>query len=378
MASNTGIVTETGTGTKTKKAEIIEQYKKFIGRKIIFIFSCIILILIIAGVAATLGSYPITVKKVYSIIWHGLFQDPETTKEIVVWNLRLPRIIMGVLAGVGLAIAGTMMQGILRNPLASPYTLGIASGAGFGAVIAICMGAGVVGGKYLIVGNAFLFALIPTFIIIALSRYKRATPETMILAGIAMMYIFSALTHLINYFAESEAVKEAYFWMVGSLGRVSWSELTYHVNIGGASIPLPGPVPVVLVVCIIPLVWKSWDVNVMGAGDETAKSLGVNVERTRILIMVVASLLTAGIVCFTGTIGFIGLVAPHICRMIIGGDNRFLIPASGLFGGAFLLACDLVARTIMAPVILPVGVLTAITGGPFLFFLLIRKKKEYF
>jgi len=369
---------ETITGTRTKRAEIIEQYKKFIGRKIIFILSCIILILIIAGVAATLGSYPITVKEVYSIIWHGIFQNVETTKEIVVWNLRLPRIIMGVLAGVGLAIAGTMMQGILRNPLASPYTLGIASGAGFGAVIAICLGAGVVGGKYLIIGNAFLFSLIPTFIIIALSRYKRATPETMILAGIAMMYIFSALTHLVNYFAESEAVKEAYFWMVGSLGRVSWSELTHHVNIGEASIPLPGPVPIVLVLCIIPLVWKSWDVNVMGAGDETAKSLGVNVERTRILIMVVASLLTAGIVCFTGTIGFIGLVAPHICRIIIGGDNRFLIPASGLFGGAFLLACDLVARTIMAPVILPVGILTAITGGPFLFFLLIRKKKEYF
>jgi iron complex transport system permease protein len=116
----------------------------------------------------------------------------------------------------------------------------------------------------------------------------------------------------------------------------------------------------------------------MGAGDETAKSLGVNVERTRIFIMVIASLLTAGIVCFTGTISFIGLVAPHICRMIIGGDNRFLIPASGLFGGAFLLACDLVARTIMAPVILPVGILTALTGGPFLFFLLIRRKKEYF
>jgi len=378
MALNTRAVTETETGTKTKKAEIREQYKKFIGRKIIFICSCSILILVIAGVAATLGSYPITVKEVYSIIWHGLFQDPETTKEIVVWNLRLPRIVMGVLAGVGLAIAGTMMQGILRNPLASPYTLGISSGAGFGAVLAICLGAGVVGGKYLIIGNAFLFALIPTFIIIALSRYKRATPETMILAGIAMMYIFSALTHLINYFAESEAVKEAYFWMVGSLGRVSWSELIYDLNVGEASIPLPGPVPVVLVLCIIPLVWKSWDVNVMGAGDETAKSLGVNVERTRILIMVVASLLTAGIVCFTGTIGFIGLVAPHICRMIIGGDNRFLIPASGLFGGAFLLACDLIARTIMAPVILPVGILTAITGGPFLFFLLIRRKKEYF
>ena len=372
MSANTGVIN----GTE-KKTEIKAQYKKFIGRKILFIFSCLILIFVIAGVAATLGSFPISVEGVYAIIWYGLFKSPETTEEIIVWNLRLPRIIMGILAGMGLAIAGTMMQGILRNPLASPFILGIASSAGFGAVVAICIGAGVVGGKYLIIGNAFLFALIPTFVILGLTRYKRATPETMILAGIAMMYIFSALTHLINYFAESEAVKEAYFWMVGGLGRVSWDELIFYLHIGHDAMPLPGPVPVVLLCCVIPLIWKSWDVNVMGAGDETAKSLGVSVERTRIFVFVMASLLTAGIVCFTGTIGFVGLVAPHICRIIIGGDNRFLIPASGLFGGAFLLACDIVAKTIMAPIILPVGIVTALTGGPFLFFLLLRRRREY-
>jgi iron complex transport system permease protein len=354
--------TETIPGTG-KRAKIKAQYKKFIGRKIIFILFCVVLIFAIAGLAATLGSFPISVAEVYTIIWEGLFQTPETTKEVVVWNLRLPRILMAILAGAGLAIAGTMMQGILRNPLASPFTLGISASAGFGAVIAIILDAGFITGKYLIVVNAFVFSLIPTFVILGLSRYKRATPETMILAGIAMMYIFSALTQLINYFAEAEALKEAYFWMVGSLGRASWDDLL--------------PVTIVLVACTIPLMWKSWDVNVMGAGDERAKSLGVNVTRTRIFIMIISSLLTAGIVCFTGTIGFVGLVAPHICRMIIGGDVRFLIPASGLFGAAFLLACDLIARTIIAPIILPVGVLTALVGGPFLFFLLLRKRKEY-
>jgi iron complex transport system permease protein len=354
--------TETIPGTG-KRAKIKAQYKKFIGRKIIFILFCVVLIFAIAGLAATLGSFPISVAEVYTIIWEGLFQTPETTKEVVVWNLRLPRILMAILAGAGLAIAGTMMQGILRNPLASPFTLGISASAGFGAVIAIILDASFITGKYLIVVNAFVFSLIPTFVILGLSRYKRATPETMILAGIAMMYIFSALTQLINYFAEAEALKEAYFWMVGSLGRASWDDLL--------------PVTIVLVACTIPLMWKSWDVNVMGAGDERAKSLGVNVTRTRIFIMIISSLLTAGIVCFTGTIGFVGLVAPHICRMIIGGDVRFLIPASGLFGAAFLLACDLIARTIIAPIILPVGVLTALVGGPFLFFLLLRKRKEY-
>jgi len=176
MASISGTETVSGTGTGTEKiAEIKAQYKKFVGRKILFILLSLILIFIIAGVSATLGSYPISVTEVYSIIWHGIFQNVETTQGIVVWNLRLPRIIMGILAGMGLAIAGTMMQGILRNPLASPFTLGIASGAGFGAALAILSGASIIAGatgEYLIIGNAFLFSLIPTFVIILFTATK--------------------------------------------------------------------------------------------------------------------------------------------------------------------------------------------------------------
>jgi len=354
-----------------------EEYRRFIGRKVAFIISCVVLIFILAGISATLGSYPITVTEVYSIIFRCLFQSPETTKEVIVWDLRLPRILMGILAGTGLAIAGTIMQAILRNPLASPFTLGISAGAGFGAALAILLGAGLVGGKYLIIGNAFIFALIPTFVIIGLTRFRRATPETMILAGIALLYIFSAATTLLMYFGEAEAVKEAYFWMVGSLGKSSWEQLIFQLKLGSASIIMPGAVPAVLIVCIIPLMLKSWDLNVMSAGDETAKSLGVNVEQTRIFVLILASLMTAAIVSFTGTIGFIGLVAPHMCRIVIGADNRFLIPASGLLGGALLLAADTAARTIMAPVILPVGVLTAFMGGPLFLYLILRRRKEF-
>jgi iron complex transport system permease protein len=241
--------------------------------------------------------------------------------------------------------------------------LGIATGAGFGAALAILLGTGLMAGKYLIIGNAFLFSLVPTFIILGLTRYRRATPETMILAGIALFYIFSAATQLLMYFGEAEAVKEAYFWMIGSLGKSSWDAIL--------------PAFIALTFCVPLLIWKSWDVNVMGAGDETAKSLGVNVERNRIFIMVIASLLTASIICFTGGIGFIGLVAPHICRIIIGGDNRFLIPASGLFGAVLLLGADTVARTIIAPKILPVGILTYLMGGPLFFYLLARRRREY-
>lgn len=255
------------------------------------------------------------------------------------------------------------MQGVLRNPLASPYTLGIASGAGFGASLGILAGAGFVGGQYLVIGNAFAFALLVSFIILGLSSRRGATPESMILAGIAMMYLFTAMTMTLQYFAEAEAVKGAIFWMVGSLGRASWSKLSL--------------VSVVLVCCVPLLILKSWDLNVLGAGDETAKSMGVQVERTRIITMVLASLLVAGIVCFTGTIGFIGLVAPHICRMVIGGDNRFLIPTSGLVGAILLVAADTVARTIMAPVILPVGIMTAYLGVPLFIYLILRGRGGY-
>ena len=283
--------------------------------------------------------------------------------DVCVWNLRLPRILLGIVAGIGLGLAGAVMQAILRNPLASPYTLGISSGAGFGASLAILAGAGLVGGKYLIIGNAFVFALLVSFIILGLSSRKGATPETMILAGIAMMYLFGAMTTILQYFGEAEAVKEAVFWMVGDLNRASWSVVTI--------------VSVVIALCAPYLMAKSWDLNVMGAGDETAKSLGVNVKRTRVTTMIVATVMVATIVCFTGTIGFIGLVAPHMTRLAIGGDNKYVLPVSGLLGAVILISADLVARRIIAPVILPVGAVTAFMGAPLFLYLIMRRRREY-
>ena len=347
-------------------SEVKEEYKKFTGRKIIFILSLLPLLFLISGISVSLGSANITVWDVYATILHKFFPSYFNTSglaEACVWILRLPRILMGIVAGIGLAIAGCVMQGVLRNPLASPFTLGIASGAGFGAALAIILGAGFIGGEYLVIGNAFIFALLCAFVILGLSSRKGATPESMILAGIAIMYLFGAMTTLLQYFAAPEAVKEAMFWMVGDLDRSSWTKLSLISIVFACGIPV--------------LVLKSWDLNVMGAGDETAKSLGVHVEHVRILTMVVASLLVASIVCFTGTIGFIGLVAPHMCRMAIGGDNRFLIPASGLVGAVLLVGADTVARRIIAPIILPVGVMTALMGVPLFIYLIMRRKREY-
>ncbi|MBN1456044.1 MAG: iron ABC transporter permease [Methanomicrobia archaeon] len=347
----------------TTSDEIRTYYKRFIARKLLFMALLIILIGLIAGVATTLGSYQISVTEVYTIIWHGLFHEPETTKELVVWNLRLPSIVMGILAGIGLAIAGTTMQSVVRNPLASPYTLGIASAAGFGAALAIILGRGFAAGQYLIIANAFIFAVLSAFIIYGLSRYRGATPETMILAGIALMYLFSAMTGILQYFGEQTAVAEVVFWMFGSLGRATWDKLLF--------------VFIILAICIPLLMLKSWDLNTLSAGDESAKSLGVNVDQTRVLCFILASIMTAGVICFTGTIGFIGLVAPHMCRLVIGGDNRYLIPASGFLGAVILLAADTVARRILAPTILPVGLLTSFLGVPLFLYLILRRKREY-
>lgn len=363
------------------RAKIKENYKRFVVRKTFFIILLAIAIFIVAGIAATLGSFPITAKEAYSIMWdtvpkmishidvihaegfHYFLSEHLVAAEVVIWNMRLPRIITSVLAGIGLGVAGAMMQGILKNPLASPFTLGISAGAGFGAALAIILRMGVLGGRLLIVGNAFLFSLIPTFVIMVLAKYRRATPEMMILAGIALGSIFGAATTFMMFFADEAELRETVFWMVGDVGRASWATL--------------GTMSLLIVICIIPLVRKAWDLNVMVAGDETAKSLGINVERVRLTTMIFASLLTASIISFVGTIGFIGLVAPHIVRMVIGGDNRFVIPASGAFGGAMLLTADTLARTIIAPVILPVGILTAFMGGPLFLFLLLRQKQEY-
>jgi iron complex transport system permease protein len=316
--------------------------------------------------AVTLGSADLSIREVYAAIMARFLPDYfESTSyaNTIVWGLRLDRILMGILSGMGLAIAGAAMQGILKNPLASEFTLGVSSAAGFGAALAIVLGAGFVGGEYLVIGNAFIFTLIASFTVYGLAKYKGITPETLILAGIAIMYLFSAMTSFLQYVGHAEQVQEVVFWMMGSLGKSSWEKA--------------GIISAILAVCLPYLIIKSWDINALGAGDETAKSLGVNVERTRVISMVLVSLITASIICFTGTIGFVGLVAPHITRMVIGGDHRFLLPGSALVGALLLLGADTLARTILAPVILPVGIMTSFLGVPFFVYLFMKRRKVF-
>ncbi|MBW2108681.1 MAG: iron ABC transporter permease [Deltaproteobacteria bacterium] len=279
----------------------------------------------------------------------------------IVWKLRVPRIVMAVLAGWGLAVGGTVSQAILRNPLASPFTLGVASGAGFGAVMGIVLTGGLSNG--IIASSAFCFALVTSFLILAVAHLKSASSETLILAGVAFMYLFSSLTSFMQYVSTMEEVHQIVFWFFGSLSKVGWAE------IGIAALMIVPPVPALMK-------W-AWDLNLLMVGDDSAKSLGVNVARLRTGGVILASLMAAGAICFCGVIGFIGLVSPHIARMLIGSDHRFLLPASGILGAVLVLSADTLGRSVWAPQVIPIGIMTSFIGVPFFFYLLVRRKKEY-
>jgi iron complex transport system permease protein len=310
-----------------------KKYRRLMAKRGIFIVSSVVLLIIVAGVALALGSANMSFLDAYTAILARAFPDVfhvSSLADNVVWNLRLPRILLAIFAGAALAMSGTTTQAVVRNPLATPYTLGVSAGAGLGAAIGIILGSGFVEGDFLIIGNAFIFSLVPVAVILLLIKRRGASPETMILAGIAMVYIFSACTTILQYFAESNAVSATVFWLVGDLSRAAWWQLPYIL--------------VVLVLCFVINLKLSWDLNVMRMGDDSAKSLGTDVDRTRKITLILACLSTATVVSFTGPIGFICLVAPHICRAVVGGDQRFLIVSSTLFGAILLLFADIVAR----------------------------------
>ena len=282
--------------------------------------------------------------------------------ETVVWDDGVPRAIMGVVVGAGLAVAGVVMQSLLRNPLAEPYTTGVASGASFGAALMFILGLPLipVGDHSLVVTlNAIVLAMIPTLAIVLISKQSRMTPTTMILAGVAIMYVFRSMTSLMTLMADSENVEQLYIWNVGSLGPASWDNV--------------GIVLAVTVICIVVLQLMSRDIGLMTVGDRSASSMGVSVRRVRALSLLLVAVMTATIVGFTGTIGFMGLVAPHVARLLVGSNARYLIPCSAAIGAIILIGCDCIANVIVG---IPVGVLTAIIGGPIFIMLLIKGAKR--
>ncbi len=344
-----------------KDKEVDESYRRYVMRKWIFMILCIVVAFVTVGLALTIGTYKISFLETYSIIWNHITGNVrDVVADEVVFELRMPRILAGIFAGAGLAVAGACMQSILKNPLADPFTTGVSAGASLGATLAIIAGISI--GGMGIVSNAFVFALIPTAIMVGISRMKHASPTMMIMAGIAVMYLFGAITTLLKLWSDPDDLKSLYMWEVGSLGLADWADIKIMI-----------PVVVAGVVLIQML---SRQLNVMAAGDDNAKALGVNASQLRTVGMIIVALVAATIVSFTGMIGFVGLVCPHVVRIVIGADNRYLIPASAVFGIALLLVADLVGRTLLSPTIIQVGVITSFLGGPMFLWLLLRKKSK--
>lgn len=310
----------------------------------------------------TLGSASVPLPRILAAVLQGVpFVNVEVDSrtDTIVWVLRMPRIAVAALAGAILGMGGCVTQAILKNPLATPYTLGVSAGAGFGAALSLLFGIALLPGSLAIVANAFLFALIPASVIIAVSRRTSFAPETTILLGVGMSYVFGAANTLLQFFAESDALRAAVFWLVGDLTRASMTQVPILAAVGVAFFTVN--------------MLLARDISIVKMGDEDAKGMGVNVSRLRLIVLLTTCLATAAVISFTGTIGFIGLLAPHIGRLVIGSDERTLIPASALLGACLLLGADIVAKTAVAPVLLPVGAITALLGGPVLIFLLLRR-----
>lgn len=351
----------TNVSSVDSEEQLLDIYRNYTFRKILFIIICLALMIMVIGIAISIGPYNLGFWESYEIIWANITGNvTDVTKDHVVINLRLPRIVEGILTGAGLAVAGAVMQGIMKNPLADPYTTGISSGASLGATFAMISGLTILQGHYGLVVNAFIFSLIPAAAIIIISKIKGSAAVTMILSGLAVMYFFNAITTYLMLRADPDDLAAVYTWQVGTLSTATWANI-----------------PVMLLIVIIGtiiLMILSSKINILASGDEGATTLGIDAGKLRILCLIIVSLVSASVVSFTGIIGFIGLVSPHIVRIFIGGDNRYLIPASAVFGAAFLITCDLISRSALPQGAVPVGVVTSFIGGPMFLYLILRNK----
>ncbi len=356
--------------TTSAKEQIEGDYVKYTRRKVIFVLLCFAICVIAIGSSVTVGGRTLSFVEVYETIFnHILGEQPqpgtsEWMDDYIVWDVRLPRALFAIVAGAGLAVAGATMQSVMKNPLADAYTTGISSGACFGVAIAAVLGVSVMNGTMssISVVNAFIFSLLPMVAIVLIAPRENISPATLILAGTALSYLFNSLTTIILSFTDSETLATVYEWQIGTLTDISWE-----------CIPIP---LIVTIVGTATMVVLSKKLNVLSLGDDQATALGLSVERMRLILLILISLIVASVIAYAGIIGFIGLVSPHIVRILIDSDNRFVIPGSALFGAAFLLLCDIIVRLISDVETVPVGVVVSFIGAPIFLYLIIRQSKS--
>ena len=350
--------------------EIVEARKAYIHPKIYLLCTLILVLAALVIFSIIVGSYNLDLNTILKTLL-GL---GEGHAQVIIWNVRMPRITAAIITGCGLGLAGLGTQSLLRNPLASPFTLGISQGAAFGAALSIVvLGAGAVresalrtmdsGGfnifdVYAVTFFAFAGSISATIVILLLARFKKFSSESIILAGVALSSLFTSGTILIQYFATETEIASVVFWTFGDVGRSSWMEIVL--------------LTIVTFVVLGYFMYNRWNLNAISAGDDAAKGLGVETERLRLAGMFLAALLSAIATAFHGVIAFLGLLAPHIARKLSGSDHGLLIPYSCITGSILLLAADTLGRIVVGSGSLPVGVLTSFMGAPLFLYLLMK------
>lgn len=347
-----------------RRASVEEGYLRYTGRKRLFLILMSAVVLTLSVLTIRVGATDLG----YAEILRYLFFPDGSWNSIVVWELRMPVILAGLLAGCTLGVAGSVMQSVLRNPLASPFTLGLSNAAAFGASLAIVFGGGAVVGSYaaysvvseplMVTLFAFAFSMAATGVVVLLVKFTDASPESIVLAGLAISSIFSALLSMIQFMANDVALSNIVFWQFGSLDKVALRDLV--------------PVLAVALPASVYFMTRSWSYNALEAGEEIAVGLGINIDRTRIAGLTVSAMVTAVTVSYLGIIGFVGLIGPHIVKRMVGNDSRYVLPGSMLVGGMVLLVSNLFATHAFYTVI-PVGIVTSAIGGPMFLYILIRR-----
>jgi iron complex transport system permease protein len=347
----------------------IAQYDQFLLKKRLALITVTVVTLVVAMLYMGLGSMKISVGDIFRVF----MGEGEKKYQTAIMNIRLPRVLAGLLVGAILASAGAVMQCVLRNPLASASTLGVSQGAAFGAALGIIVfGGGVitsssasstvsVDNPYIVTLCAFLCGSFSSIVVVAISRLKRNIgPGGLVLAGTALSAMFSGGSTLLQYFADDSALGAVVFWTFGNLGSAGWTDLSFLL--------------VVFTATSLYFMFNRWNYNAMEAGYDTAQSLGVNTRNVMITSMAICSLAAAVAVSFVGIIGFVGLIAPHVMRYFVGNDHRYLIPGSAVAGALLLVLADTIAKVVIPPIILPIGALMSFVGGPVFLILLFKEK----
>ena len=366
-----------------RKSQIRSIYNASNKKKKTFTIIFVFVLLITTIISLSLGSVQIPVADVLAVLFNQIIPNTfELSKSYfsnIIINGREPRILSCIFTGLALGASGTVMQSLLRNPLVSPFTLGVSSAAAFGAAMAIAFGATIFGSAYygivefigisfssktlITILFAFIFGTLSMILVLIIAKNNKTSQSVLVLSGVVVGYLFQAGVSFAKYVSDESALREIVNWLMGGMWGATWSSIVF--------------VAPIVILGIIILERHSVDMNAMSGGDDIAKSLGVDVAKIRRNLLIVCTLITSTCLAFTGVIGFIGLMAPHICRILIGNDTRYLIPASALLGAIILLMSDTVSRIIMSPQDIPVGILLYLIGGIFFIWLVSRKNGRY-